>query len=102
MTDAAWSAGYLRHLAVERGLARNTVTSYRRDLAIYADWLAARGLDGPAAVSEQDLADFVRYLGAERRPQLATSSIARESVMCSRRGSRRHAWCATTRPPMHG
>ena len=87
MTDAAWSAGYLRHLAVERGLARNTVTSYRRDLAIYADWLAARGLDGPAAVSEQDLADFVRYLGAERRPQLATSSIAR--VLSAVRGVHR-------------
>ncbi|HEY6799933.1 MAG TPA: site-specific integrase, partial [Agromyces sp.] len=32
MTATASVEGYLRHLAVERGLARNTVTSYRRDL----------------------------------------------------------------------
>jgi integrase/recombinase XerD len=87
MTDAAWTTGYLRHLAVERGLSRNTVTSYRRDLGIYADWLAARGLDGPGAVTEQDLADFVRFLGAERRPPLATSSIAR--VLSAVRGLHR-------------
>ena len=87
MTDAAWATGYLRHLTVERGLSRNTVTSYRRDLAIYADWLAARGIDGPAAVRETDLADFVRFLGAERQPQLATSSIAR--VLSAVRGLHR-------------
>ncbi|RZS66644.1 integrase/recombinase XerD [Agromyces ramosus] len=87
MTDAAWTSGYLRHLTVERGLSRNTVTSYRRDLGLYADWLASRGLDGPAAVREQDLADFVRHLGTDRRPPLATSSIAR--VLSSVRGLHR-------------
>lgn len=87
MTDAAWTTGYLRHLAVERGLSRNTVTSYRRDLGIYADWLDAHGLDGPGAVREQDLADFVRFLGAERQPALATSSIAR--VLSAVRGLHR-------------
>ena len=50
MTDAAWADGYLRHLTVERGASRNTVVSYRRDLAIYADWLASRGLEGPGMV----------------------------------------------------
>lgn len=79
--------GYLRHLTVERGLARNTVTSYRRDLGLYADWLADRGFDGPGAVGEQDLADFVRFLGADRRPPLATSSIAR--VLSAVRGLHR-------------
>jgi integrase/recombinase XerD len=87
MTDAAWTSGYLRHLTVERGLSRNTVTSYRRDLGLYADWLASRGLDGPGAVREQDLADFVRHLGTDRQPPLATSSIAR--VLSSVRGLHR-------------
>jgi integrase/recombinase XerD len=87
MTDAAWTTAYLRHLTVERGLSRNTITSYRRDLGIYADWLAARGIDGPASVREQDLADFVRHLGAERQPPLATSSIAR--VLSAVRGLHR-------------
>ena len=87
MTPATPVDEYLRHLAVERGLARNTITSYRRDLAIYADWLLARGLDGPGAATEQDLADFVRFLGAERVPPLATSSIAR--VLSAVRGLHR-------------
>ncbi|GAA1515208.1 integrase/recombinase XerD [Agromyces terreus] len=68
---------YLRHLAVERGLARNTVASYRRDLAIYAAWLEAEGFVGPAAVGEQDLSRFIRFLGGERVPPLASSSVAR-------------------------
>ena len=67
---------YLRHLVVERGLARNTISSYRRDLAIYADWLASRGIAGPSAATEQDLGDFVRFLGADRVPPLAIAVLA--------------------------
>ena len=78
---------YLRHLAVERGLARNTLASYRRDLAIYAEWLAYAGFDGPEQVAERDLSAFLRYLGAEREPRLATSSIAR--VLSAVRGLHR-------------
>ena len=87
MTSRGSVDEYLRHLSVERGLAKNTISSYRRDLAIYADWLAARGLGGPGAVSEQDLGDFVRFLGAEREPTLATASIAR--VLSAVRGLHR-------------
>jgi integrase/recombinase XerD len=78
---------YLRHLTVERGLAKNTTASYRRDLVIYADWLEAQGIAGPGAVTEQDLGAFVRFLGAERRPVLATSSVAR--VLSAVRGLHR-------------
>ncbi|MFC9559571.1 site-specific tyrosine recombinase XerD [Agromyces sp. NPDC056965] len=78
---------YLRHLAVERGLAQNTISSYRRDLAIYDDWLASHGIAGPTTATEQDLGDFVRFLGADRVPQLATSSIAR--VLSAVRGLHR-------------
>ncbi len=87
MTPSAPVEGYLRHLTVERGLARNSITSYRRDLAIYAGWLDAHSFDGPGEVGEQDLADFVRYLGTEREPPLATSSIAR--VLSAVRGLHR-------------
>lgn len=79
--------GYLRHLAVERGLARNTVASYRRDLAIYGDWLAANGIAAPSAATAAQLAGFQRWLSAERVPPLASSSIAR--VLSAVRGLHR-------------
>ena len=40
--------GYLDHLTVERGLAANTIASYRRDLRRYTEYLAAAGVRGPA------------------------------------------------------
>jgi integrase/recombinase XerD len=79
---------YLRHLTVERGLARNSLTSYRRDLGIYEGWLERSGIDGPERATEADLGSFVRYLGAEREPRLAASSIAR--VLSAVRGLHRY------------
>jgi integrase/recombinase XerD len=78
---------YLRHLTVERGLARNTLASYRRDLAIYEAWLDAAGIDRPEQATEADLSAFLRHLGAEREPRLAVSSIAR--VLSAVRGLHR-------------
>ncbi|MCY7288142.1 MAG: site-specific integrase, partial [Cryobacterium sp.] len=43
---AAAVDSYLRHVAIERGLSTNTVSAYRRDLAIYSRWLAAENLTG--------------------------------------------------------
>lgn len=78
---------YLRHLTVERGLARNSLASYRRDLGIYEGWLERSGIDAPERVTEAELSAFVRYLGAEREPRLAVSSIAR--VLSAVRGLHR-------------
>ena len=36
--------GYLDHLTVERGLAANTISSYRRDLRRYTEFLDAAGV----------------------------------------------------------
>ena len=66
---------YLGHLAVERGLARNTLEAYRRDLDAYLGFLAARGIDAPGAVGRSDVEDFV----AERRDGgYASTSVNRE------------------------
>jgi len=69
---------YLDHLAVERGLARNTLAAYRRDLDRYAGFLTTRGHDAPATVGEADVRAFVTALrsGADGAP-LAASSTAR-------------------------
>jgi integrase/recombinase XerD len=73
---------YLDHLAVERGLAGNTLTSYRRDLRRYASGLTRRGVLDLADVTEPDVAAFLADLraGDEEHPPLAASSAARAVV----------------------
>ena len=74
--------GYLDHLAVERGLATNTLASYRRDLHRYADFLAERGIQDPGAIGEQDVSGFLRSLrdGNAEHSALGASSAARAVV----------------------
>src|SRR5450631_3757677 len=54
--------GWLDHLRVERGAADNTLSSYRRDLARYDQFLTARGISDPTAVRESDVTDFLASL----------------------------------------
>ena len=73
---------YLDHLAVERGLAANSLSAYRRDLARYVGFCEARGRTEVSAVSEQDVADFLVALrsGDDEHPPLAASSAGRAVV----------------------
>jgi len=75
-------AEYLSHLGVERGLAENTLASYRRDLRRYAAFLTGRGITDPAAVTAADVMAFAAALrtGDEDHPPLGTSSVARTVV----------------------
>jgi integrase/recombinase XerD len=66
-TDAAIRR-YLDYLAVERGLAANTLAAYRRDLRRYAAWLADSGIGDPAGAGEDDLVAFLGALRAARTP----------------------------------
>src|SRR5437870_12019560 len=83
---------YLDHLTSERGVARNTVEAYARDLAAFAGFLARRGVRAVggigaaemrahvAGLAERGLSPrsqaralaaahgFVRFLLRERRP----------------------------------
>jgi integrase/recombinase XerD len=54
--------GYLDHLTIERGVAANTLSSYRRDLRRYCQHLAARGIDDLAKVGEDDVSEFLVVL----------------------------------------
>ncbi len=55
---------YLDHLTVERGLSRNTLASYGRDLDRYAAFLTAAGIDDLAAVTPADLTRHLTHLRA--------------------------------------
>ena len=74
--------GWLDHLRVERGAANNTLSSYRRDLARYGQFLTERGISDPVAVGESDITEFLASLreGAPERPPLSASSAARTLI----------------------
>jgi integrase/recombinase XerD len=73
---------YLSHLGVERGLAGNTLSSYRRDLRRYLHHLAGRGIDSPEDIGESDVLAFVGALrsGDADHVPLGAASTARAVV----------------------
>ncbi len=73
---------YLDHLSVERGLAANTLASYRRDLRRYRDYLDAVEVDRLDAVTEQTVTEFLARLreGDADHPPLGAASAARTVV----------------------
>src|SRR5580700_4062795 len=74
--------GYLEHLVVERGLARNTIEAYRRDLRRYEASLAGRGKARLGDVTPADVAEFLAALreGDAEHEALAVSSAARAVI----------------------
>ena len=70
---------YLDHLSVERGLSRNTLASYRRDLDRYAETLAAAGVGDLADVTAAQVTGHLAELraGSPEHPPLSAASAAR-------------------------
>lgn len=73
---------YLDHLSVERGLAANTLESYRRDLRRYLGYLDAAGIADLDDVSEATVTGFLVRLreGDADHPPLSATSAARTVV----------------------
>ena len=73
---------YLDHLAVERGVAANTLASYRRDLNRYLGYLDARGIVAIDAIEAATIGAFVAHLreGSDDHPPLSSTSAARAVV----------------------
>ncbi|MCU1514345.1 MAG: Tyrosine recombinase XerD, partial [Microbacteriaceae bacterium] len=69
--------GYLRHVSIERGLAVNTISAYRRDLGAYLDELGKRGVTTPEGISQADVSAFSRVLRARPENPLTAASMAR-------------------------
>jgi integrase/recombinase XerD len=74
--------GYLEHLTVERGLARNTLAAYGRDLDRYVAYLAAAGVRTAAEIGEAHVTGFLAAIrtGDDGRAVLTASSSARAVV----------------------
>jgi integrase/recombinase XerD len=72
LTDAI--DAFIDALWLEEGLSRNTLAAYRRDLALYARWLAGRGgsLD---ASSEADLLGYFAQRHAETKSTTANRRL---------------------------
>ena len=79
LDPASVARGYLDHLAVERGVATNTLSAYRRDLDRYLAYLAGLGVASVAEVDAPAVSGFVAHLreGDADHPALSASSVAR-------------------------
>jgi len=65
---------FLSYLSVERGLAKNTITSYREDLNYYADFLDTQSIGVLSKTSRNDIVNFMMH---QKDKGLAANSVAR-------------------------
>jgi len=71
---------YLRHLTVERGLSKNTLTAYRADIAKYDTWLETIGRDSLESTAD-DLESFAASL-----TELGLRASSRARILAAVRG----------------
>ncbi len=65
------------YLAAERGMAKNTVLAYERDLCKFRDWVAGGGLPNFLAPSVRELTHYIAFL---KEDGLAAPSVARNLI----------------------
>jgi integrase/recombinase XerD len=73
---------FLAHISLERGLSKNTVDAYRRDLNAWGNYCRLREID-VAGASPEDLTDYLDRLRSGRPPvakPFAPTSVARMLV----------------------
>jgi integrase/recombinase XerD len=66
---------YIRHLTIERGVAKNTIAAYRRDLKRYLAFLEARNIKSIDQITEIAVQDFAAQLVTVSG--LSATSVAR-------------------------
>nr|MBU1327802.1 site-specific tyrosine recombinase XerD [Candidatus Omnitrophota bacterium] len=66
---------FLSYISVEKGMANNTLSSYKRDLCKFAGYLKSKKIDSIDKVSRQMINSFMM---AEKDRGLASNSVSRE------------------------
>ena len=75
--DHHYISEFLDYLSVEKGLAKNSIDSYRRDLEKYAAYLEKKKIRGYDSVTRDHI---ISYLMSLKKAPLAATSIARNLV----------------------
>jgi integrase/recombinase XerD len=74
MTNPEWVDQFLRYLRVEKGVAENTIRSYKHDLALYCEHL---GVIEVLNAQGPDVSNFLKFLYAHKlKPRSATRAFA--------------------------
>jgi integrase/recombinase XerD len=74
LTNEEWVARFLQYLRIEKGLAENTIESYRHDLVMYTHHLSR--IEIPKA-QPADVSKFLKFLYARKlKPRSATRAFA--------------------------
>jgi integrase/recombinase XerD len=66
---------YLRHLSIERGLSKNTIAAYRRDLSSYLGYLEKQGIFEASSITENQITGYLAYISEPGI--LSANSVAR-------------------------
>ncbi|WP_022870594.1 site-specific tyrosine recombinase XerD [Yaniella halotolerans] len=87
---------YLNHLTIERGLSKNTMAAYKRDLKRYLSYLAQEQVCDVSNISAHHVAGFLQALssGSHHMGQLAASSTNR--ILIAARGWHRFMFLEKT------
>ncbi len=67
-------SSFLDYLTVERGLARNTILAYGKDLELFSSFVEGKGVVSVSRVSRQDISDFMLE---QKDHEIEPASIAR-------------------------
>jgi integrase/recombinase XerD len=65
---------YLRHLVIERGLSKNTLSAYKADLAKYRDYLEQNSFS-ELSITRSQLSDFLQWLNSQNLKAASSARI---------------------------
>ena len=78
---------FLNYLSVERGLAKNTLLAYRRDLDKYIGHLSRKGIQNLPQVKREHVSDFMFDLKKHEMSATSICTTTRISIKCRKEKS---------------